>query len=105
MRGHTRLMEPRLEPSIYRKNVLGGARPCPSVPSLNFHGKEGSSGRVRQSGLASSQSFPPEQLGVLGLQFAERVEHLFLERLRPVHLRVPWIRDALLPPAQVVDPP
>jgi hypothetical protein len=37
--------------SICSRNMLAGARPCPSVPPLNFHGKEGVDGSSPSEGF------------------------------------------------------
>ena len=52
--GHTRARSTRLEGAICRKNVSARAPPCPPVPPLNLHGKEGVDGSSPSEGLHKS---------------------------------------------------
>jgi hypothetical protein len=50
-RGHARARQARRESPICRKNVIASARPCPPVPPVNLHGKEGVSGSSPEEGF------------------------------------------------------
>ena len=53
-RGHARTRSTRLEDSICRKNVPASVRPCPPVPPLNLHGKEGVDGSSPSEGFTKA---------------------------------------------------
>ena len=50
-RGHARALKTQRERSICRKNVTADVRPCPRVPPLNLHGKEGVDGSSPSEGF------------------------------------------------------
>jgi hypothetical protein len=54
-RGHARARETSRGGAIYRRNVIARALPCPPVPPLNLHGKEGVDGSSPSEGFAKGQ--------------------------------------------------